>query len=106
MRKKLNIRVGDNVGVIAGNHKGQTGKVVRILRDADRVVIEGVNVMKKHEKPSATNPQGGIKEVEGSIHISNVLPLDSEGNPTRVAYKIDDNGNKKRVATKTGEEIK
>ena len=106
MRKKFKIKVGDQVGVIAGNHKGKTGKVVQILKKSDRIVIEGVNMLKKHQKPSATNPEGGIKEVEGSIHISNVLPLDNAGNPVRVGYKFDEKGNKIRIAKKTGEEIK
>ena len=92
--------------VNAGNDKGKTGKVLEVLRDKDRVIVEGINMVSKHTKPNAKQPQGGIVKQEGSIHISNVQLVDPKtGAPTRIGYKIED-GKKVRIAKKSGEEIK
>ena len=91
------IRKGDTVVVIAGKEKGSRGKVLRILTKKQRVVIERVAMVKKHLKPTQQNPQGGIVEKEGSVHISNVMPLDpGSDKPTRVKVK-DDQGKRRRV---------
>jgi large subunit ribosomal protein L24 len=97
--KKFKIKSGDTVKVIAGDHKGSDGKVLQILKDKDRVLVEGVNMVSKHTKPSAQSPQGGIVKKEASIHISNVLLLE-DGVAVRVGYKVD--GDKKtRISKKT-----
>ncbi|CAL2085726.1 50S ribosomal protein L24 [Tenacibaculum sp. 190524A02b] len=90
--KKFKIKSGDTVKVIAGDHKGSEGKVLKILKDKDRVLVEGVNKVKKHTKPSATNPQGGIVEKEAPLHISNVALVEN-GEAVRVGYKVE--GDKK-----------
>jgi large subunit ribosomal protein L24 len=91
------IRKGDTVVVIAGKEKGKRGKVLRILSKQQRVVIERVMMVKRHTKPTQQNQQGGIIEKEGSIHISNVMPVDpGSDKPTRVKVKIEDN-NRRRV---------
>ncbi|WP_454245008.1 50S ribosomal protein L24 [Psychroflexus sp. MBR-150] len=102
--KKFKIKTGDTVQVIAGENKGQEGKVLKVLYDSEKVIVESVNMIKKHLKPSAQNPQGGIQEKEAPIHISNVALIDKNGNPTRVRYEIQD-GKKVRVSTKTNEVI-
>ena len=106
---KLKIKRGDNVIITTGRKeiKGKKGEVIEVIRkegkDA-RVIIAGLNIVKKHTKPSAGNPQGGIVEKEASIHISNVALLDANGKPTKVGYKVD--GDKKvRIAKTTGKEI-
>jgi large subunit ribosomal protein L24 len=103
--KKFNIKKGDTVYVNAGNDKGKTGKVLEVLRDKDRVIVEGVNMVSKHTKPNPKNPQGGIVKQEAAIHISNVNLVDNAGKPTRIAHKEVD-GKKVRIAKTTGEEIK
>ena len=103
--KKYNIKKGDTVYVNAGNDKGKTGKVLEVLRDKDRVIVEGVNMVSKHTKPNPKNPQGGIVKQEAGIHISNVNLIDNAGKPTKVAHKEVD-GKKVRIAKTTGEEIK
>ena len=103
--KKFNIKKGDTVFVNAGNDKGKTGKVLEVLRDKDRVIVEGVNMVSKHTKPNPKNPQGGIVKQEAGIHISNVNLVDNAGKPTRIAHKEVD-GKKVRIAKTTGEEIK
>ncbi|RNC89294.1 MAG: 50S ribosomal protein L24 [Allomuricauda sp.] len=100
---KLKIKSGDTVTVIAGDHKGSEGKVLRVDREKNKAIVEGVNIVKKHEKPSAQNPQGGITEKEAPIHISN-LSLMENGEAVRVGYEIKD-GKKVRVSKKTGEII-
>ena len=90
--KKFKIKSGDTVKVIAGEHKGSEGKDLQILKDKDRVVVEGVNMVSKHTKPSATNPQGGIVKKEAPLHISNVA-LTENGEAVRVGYKVE--GDKK-----------
>ena len=104
--KKLHIKKGDTVYVNAGNDKGMTGKVLSVDRSKDRVIVEGVNMVKKHTKPNSKQPQGGIIEKEAGIHISNLQLIDPKsGKPTRVGYKMV--GDKKvRYAKKSGEEIK
>jgi large subunit ribosomal protein L24 len=104
MQKKLKIKKDDTVKVIAGTSKGQTGKVLAVNRETNRVTVEGVNIVSKHTKPSAASPQGGIVKQEAAIHISNVmLVVGSEA--TRVGRKHDDNGNLVRYSKKTGEVI-
>ena len=103
--KKFNIKKGDTVYVNAGNDKGKTGKVLEVIREKDRVVVEGVNMVSKHTKPNPKNPQGGIVKQEAGIHISNVNLIDNAGKPTKVAHKEVD-GKKVRIAKTTGEEIK
>ncbi|MBX7093255.1 MAG: 50S ribosomal protein L24 [Flavobacteriales bacterium] len=104
MQKKLNIKKGDTVLVLAGESKGKQGKVISIDRKKDRAVIEGVNVVKRHTKPDAKNPQGGIVEKEAGIHISNLM-LVVGGTPTRVGRK-DEKGKSVRISKKSGEVIK
>ena len=89
MRRKLKIKTGDIVKVIAGNQKGTQGKVLRVFADKKRAIVEGINVVKKHNKPSANNPKGGITEMELSIDISNISLITSDGQPTRVGFKIE-----------------
>ncbi len=101
---KLKIKSGDTVRVIAGDHKGQEGKVQKVLRDKNKAIVEGINMISKHEKPSAQNPQGGIKEKEAPIHISNLALIDKNGNTTRIGYKEED-GKKVRFSKKSNEVI-
>ena len=103
--KKFNIKKGDTVYVNAGNDKGKTGKVLEVLRDKDRVIVEGVNMVSKHTKPNSKAPQGGIIKQEAAIHISNVQLVDAAGKPTRIAHKEVD-GKKVRIAKTTGDQIK
>jgi|TARA_R110002051_G_scaffold10175_3_gene38630 large subunit ribosomal protein L24 len=101
---KLKIKSGDTVRVLAGDHKGQEGKVVKVLIEKNKAIVEGVNMVKKHEKPSASNPQGGIKEKEAPIQISNLSLIDGNGKTTRVGSRMD--GDKKvRFAKSTNEII-
>jgi large subunit ribosomal protein L24 len=96
---KFKIKVGDTVKVIAGDHKGSEGKVLQILKDANRAIVEGVNLVSKHTKPSAQNPQGGIVKKEAAIHVSN-LSLIENGEAVRVGYKVE-GGTKTRISKKT-----
>ncbi|MGL6106828.1 50S ribosomal protein L24 [Romboutsia sp.] len=101
----MRVKKGDTVVVIAGKDKGKKGAVTKIFTKANRVLVEGVNVITKHQKPTAMNPQGGIINKESSIHISNVMPLDPEtGKGTRVRSEMKD-GKKVRVSVKSGKEI-
>lgn len=103
---KVYIKKGDLVVVIAGDDKNKQGKVLSVDPKNNRAVVEGVNMIKKHTKPSASNPQGGIVEKEASIHISNLALIDPESNKaTRIKIKIE-NGKKVRVSTKSGKEVK
>ena len=98
------IKKGDDVIVLAGKDKGRTGKVLRVIPSDDRVVVQGIQVVQRHTRPSAGNPQGGIVNKEASIHLSNVALVDSKGKPTRVGFRMD--GDKKvRFAKSTGEVI-
>ena len=100
----MKIKKGDNVQVTTGNDTGKTGRVIKVYLDKDRVVVEGVNIMKKHARPTQDNPQGGIMEKEASIHISNIM-LVVGGKPTRVGFKSLENGKKVKFAKTTGEVI-
>ncbi len=103
---KLHVRRGDTVKVIAGDDKGKSGKVMEVLAEKRRVVIEGVNMITKHQKPSAGKPEGGIKKVEGTVHISNVMVVDpSSGKPVRTGRKLNEKGKLQRYSKKTGEFI-
>ena len=100
---KLKIKSGDTVVVTTGEHKGSEGKVMKIFRDKNKAIIEGVNTVKKHEKPSAANPQGGITEKEAPIHISNLALVDPKsGEATRVGYRLED-GKKVRFSKKSNQ---
>ena len=101
----MRVKKGDTVVVIAGKDKGKKGTVVKVMPKTNRVIVEGVNVITKHQKPNAINPQGGIVNKEASIHISNVMPRDPEtGKGTRVRFEMKD-GKKVRIAVKSGKEI-
>ncbi|MCQ2114697.1 MAG: 50S ribosomal protein L24 [Bacteroidales bacterium] len=103
--KKIHIKKGDTVYVNAGNDKGKTGKVLEVIVDKDRVIVEGVNMVSKHTKPNSAHPQGGIVKQEAGIHVSNVNLIDPKsGKATRIGYKVED-GKKVRYAKKSGEEI-
>jgi large subunit ribosomal protein L24 len=107
MQKKLHIRKGDTVVVVTGNSKGQKGKVLEVIHTTGRAIVEGVNMIKKHTKPNAKHPQGGIIEKEASVHISNLMVADPKtGVPTRVGRRMDSEGKLVRYAKKSGEEIK
>jgi large subunit ribosomal protein L24 len=102
---KFRIKQGDMVRVITGDHKGSEGKVTRVLREVNKAIVEGVNTVSKHEKPSARNPQGGIVEKEAPINLSNLALIDPKsGEATRVGYEIRD-GKKVRVSKKSNEVI-
>ena len=101
---KLKIKTGDTVKVIAGDHKGSEGKVLKVLREKNKAIVEGVNMVKKHMKPSAQSPQGGIVEKEAALHISNLSLLTSKGETTRVGYRMDGD-NKVRFSKKSNEVI-
>lgn len=100
---KLKIKKGDTVRVIAGEDKGREGKVARVLVNEKKAVVEGLNLIKIHQKPSATSPQGGIVEREAPIDISNMALLDKNGKPTRVGYRLE--GDKKVRFAKTTNEV-
>jgi len=103
--KKFKIKKGDLVQVMSGKDRGAQGHVLEVIRSKDRVIVEGVNIVKKRVKPTTENPSGGIIEKEAPIHISNVMLVDPKtGNPTRVGYKVED-GKKIRYSKKSGEEI-
>lgn len=101
---KLKIKTGDTVRIIAGDHKGTEGKVLKVDKEKNKAIVEGANMVSKHEKPSASNPQGGIVKKEAPIHISNLSLLTKNGETTRVGYEIQD-GKKVRVAKKSKEVI-
>jgi large subunit ribosomal protein L24 len=100
------IRTGDTVVVISGKDKGKTGKVARVLVEEDRVVVEGINLVKRHTRPTPRNPSGGIVEREQPIAACKVMPVDPKtGKGTRVRFKVTDAGKKIRIAAKSGEEL-
>jgi len=102
----MHVKKGDKVMVISGKDKGKTGVILTAFPKKDRVLVEGVNIIKKHMKPNQVNPQGGIVSQEAAIHVSNVMLIDPKtGEPTRVGSKVED-GKKVRVAKKSGEIIK
>jgi large subunit ribosomal protein L24 len=106
MQSKLHIKKGDIVRVISGNDKGTEAKVLLIDYKKLRALVEGVNMVSKHTKPNAANPQGGILKKEATIHLSNLMVVDAKGNATRVGRKLDDNNKLVRYSKKTGEVIK
>ena len=105
--KKIHIRKGDTVKVLSGNDKDKTGRVMEVDTRKYRAIVEGVNMVTKHNKPSAENPNGGIVQTEASVHISNLMVVDpSSGEATRVGRKLNDKGILQRYSKKTGEFIK
>ena len=104
MATKIKIKKGDNVRVIAGSHKGTEGNVLSVSRETNKAIVEGVNLVKKHNKPNAQNPQGGITEKEAPIDISNLSLLTSDGETTRVGFRLEDDS-KVRFSKKTDEVI-
>ncbi len=103
--KKLKIKSGDTVVVNAGDHKGSEGRVMRVILEKNKAIVEGVNMVSKHEKPSTNNPQGGIVKKEAPIHISNLSLIDPKsGEATRVGYKME-NGKKIRYTKKSNQVI-
>ena len=107
MKVKLHIKKNDLVKVLAGDSKGQEGKVLSIDIAKNRAVVEGVNLVSKHTKPDAKNPQGGIIKMEASVHVSNLMLIEpGTGKVTRIGRKLDDNKKLVRYSKKTGEVIK
>lgn len=103
---KLHIKSGDTVKILAGNEKGKTGKVLTIFPKRQRAIIEGANMVTKHIKPNASNPEGKIEQKEAPIHVSNLMLIDpSNGEPTRIGRKLNDEGKLQRYSKKTGEFI-
>ena len=106
-KPKLHIRSGDTVKVISGNSKGKTGKIISVIVDKNRAIVEGVNVITKHVKPTAQKPNGGIEKREAAIHVSNLMLVDpATGEATRTGRKLDDKGKLQRYSKKTGQIIK
>ena len=104
---KLHIKKDDTVIVLTGEDKGKTGKVLKVLVEKNRAIVEGITIVSKSAKPSAKNPQGGIVKQEAPVHISNLSLIDPKsGKPTRISVKKTDDGKKVRIAKKSGEEIK
>lgn len=107
MATKLHIKKGDTVVVIAGESKGQRGKILSVQVEKQRAIVEGVNLVSKHTKPNAKNTQGGIVKQEAPIHISNLMLIEpASGNPTRIGRRKSDEGKLVRYSKKSGEEIK
>jgi large subunit ribosomal protein L24 len=107
MSTKLHIKKGDTVYVNAGNDRGKTGKVLEVIVEDKRAIVEGVNMVSKNTKPNAKHPQGGIIKKEAAIHLSNLQIVDpSKGKPTRIGRRLNNNGKLVRYAKKSGEEIK
>ncbi len=103
---KIHIKKGDTVKVITGNDKGKTGKVLEVIPSKYRAIIEGANMLTKHVKPSANNPEGGIQNTEGTIHISNLMVVDpSSGDASRIGRKQNSDGKLQRYSKKSGEFI-
>tara|TARA_B100000686_G_C16685925_1_gene914793 strand:- start:132 stop:437 length:306 start_codon:yes stop_codon:yes gene_type:complete len=100
----MKIKKGDIVQLITGNDVGKSGRVIKVYPEKEKIIVEGLNMVKKHARPTQENPQGGIMEKEAAVHISNVMIL-SGGKPTRVGYKILDDGKKVKFAKKSGEVI-
>ena len=105
-RQKLHVSTGDTVRVLRGDDKGKEGKVLRVLTKTGRVVVEGVNIVKKHRKARTQEEQGGIISMEAPMHASNVMLIDpKENKPTRTKRRIDADGTKERLSVKSGEPI-
>ena len=103
MMSKLHIKTGDTVKVLSGTDNGKTGKVTSVVLEKGRAFVEGINMVSKHTKPSAANPQGGIVKRESSIHISNLMVVDSKGQVSRIGRKMNEDGKLVRYSKKTGE---
>jgi large subunit ribosomal protein L24 len=104
---KLHIRRGDTVKVISGDHKTKTGKVLSVDLEKNRAIVEGINIVSKHIKPSASNPNGGIKQMEAPVHVSNLMFVDpATGDAVKVGRKVDSDGKLKRYSKKSGEVVK
>lgn len=107
MGRKYHIKKGDMVYVVAGESKGQQGKVLEVITKDERAIVEGVNMVSRHTKPNSKSPQGGIIKKETSIHVSNLMLVDpSTGKPTRIGRKLNENNKLVRYSKKSGEEIK
>jgi len=103
----MHVVKNDTVKILTGKYSGKTGKVLKVFPDENRLIVEGVNIIKKHTKPSQKNQQGGIIEKESSIHVSNVMVIDPKTNePTRVGYKFLEDGSKVRISKKSGEMLR
>ena len=106
-KAKLHIRKGDTVLVIAGDDKGKKGKVLEVILDKNRAVVEGINIVTKHTKPSAGKPEGGLKKTEAALHVSNLKLVDpATDKPVRIGRKLNDKNKLQRYSKKTGEFIK
>lgn len=106
-KPKLHIRKGDTVKVLAGDDRGKTGKVLEIVLEKNRAIVEGINIVTKHTKPSAGKPEGGIKKTEASMHVSNLMLIDpASGKATRTGRKLNSKNKLQRYSKKTGEFIK
>ena len=107
MTKKFHIKKGDTVYVNAGESRGKQGRVLEVIRKKDRAIVEGVNIISKHQKPNAESPQGGILKKEAPVHISNLMLIDSKtGKPTRIGRRKNADGKLVRYSKKSGEEVK
>ncbi len=105
-QNKLHVRTGDRVQVMSGNYKGVQGTVLRVISAKNRVVVEGVNMRKRHQAPSQQNPEGGIVSFEAPMHVSNVMLIDPTTNePTRVRARLDADGTKERISVRSGNPI-
>jgi len=106
-QQKLHVRKGDIVKILTGNDRAKTGKVLEIITDQSRAIVEGINIITKHQKPTAGKPEGGIKKVEGTIHISNLMLIEpGTANAVRTGRKVNEKGKLQRFSKKTGEFIK
>ena len=105
MQQKLNVKVGDTVKVLSGESRGLEGKIITIDRKKERAIVEGLNMVKRHTKPSASDPQGGIVDKEAGIHISNLMVV-HKGQASRLGRKMNNDGKLVRYSKKSGEEIK
>jgi large subunit ribosomal protein L24 len=106
MSTKINVKKGDQVKIISGSSKGKEGKVLEVLVDKNKAIVEGINLVSKHTKPNTKYPKGGIVKKELAVHISNMMVIDSTGTPTRVGRQLDKNDKLVRYSKKSGEVIK
>ncbi len=106
MYKRYKVKKGDQVQILTGKDKGKQGEILEVFRKTDRLIVKGFNMITKHVKPSAINPEGGIETKEAPIHISNVMVIDNQGNPTKVGRRKNAEGKLERFSKKSGEVIK
>lgn len=106
VKKTLRVKKGDNVKVIAGSHKGKTGKVLSTNAKNQTVTVEKIGFVKRRVKPTQLNPRGGTKEIHVPLHVGKVALVDDKGKTSRIGYKLDAKGNKVRINKKSGKEIK